>query len=79
MPEMNRGFDSVEQAMIQFETVDMSVAVGFPDGLITPILRHADYKTLSELSVEMKELSKRAKEGTYYRMNTKEALLRFPI
>lgn len=63
MPEMNRGFDSAEQAMIQFETVDVSVAVGFPEGLITPILRHADYKTLSELSLEMKELSKRAKEG----------------
>lgn len=63
VPEVNRGFDSTEQALIQFETVDLSVAVGLRDGLITPILRHADYKTLSELSTEMKELSKRAKEG----------------
>lgn len=64
MPEVNRGFDSAEQAIIQFETVDISVAVGMPDGLITPILRHADYKTVSELSTEMKALSKKAKEGS---------------
>lgn len=63
MPVVNRGFDSIEQALIQFETVDISVAVGMPDGLITPILRHADYKTISELSIEMKELSKKAKDG----------------
>lgn len=62
-PEVNRGFDSVAGALIQFETVDISVAVSMPEGLITPILRHADYKTLSELSVEMKALSKKAKEN----------------
>jgi pyruvate dehydrogenase E2 component (dihydrolipoamide acetyltransferase) len=32
-------------------------------GLITPIIRHADYKNIGELSVEMKELAARAREG----------------
>lgn len=63
MPEVNRGFDSIAGALIQFETVDISVAVSMPEGLITPILRHADYKTLSELSVEMKALAKKAKDN----------------
>jgi len=32
-------------------------------GLITPIIRHADYKNLGTLSAEMRELAKRAQEG----------------
>ena len=39
------------------------VAVTIDSGLITPIVRHADYKTLGEISVEMKELAARAKAG----------------
>jgi pyruvate dehydrogenase E2 component (dihydrolipoamide acetyltransferase) len=34
-----------------------------PEGLITPIVRHADYKNLGELSTEIRSLAKRAREG----------------
>lgn len=62
-PGVNTGFNSVNQTIIQFKTIDVAVAVGFEGGLITPILRHADYKSLGELSVEIKYLAQRAREG----------------
>ena len=62
-PVVNSGFDSGENAVIRFKTIDISVAVSVSGGLITPILRHADFKSVAELSGEIRELSKRAKEG----------------
>lgn len=62
-PEVNSGFDSTKQSIIQFKTVDISVAVSIEGGLITPIVRHADYKNIGELSAEVKALAARAKEG----------------
>ena len=38
------------------------MAVAIPDGLITPIVRNAEEKTLSVISVEMKDLAKRARD-----------------
>lgn len=60
---VNSGFNSVSQSIILFKTVDVSVAVTVEGGLITPIIRHADYKNLGEISVEIKELAARAKTG----------------
>lgn len=62
-PGANSGFDSGKQAIILFKTVDISVAVTVEGGLITPIVRHADYKNLGEISLEVKELVQRAKAG----------------
>jgi pyruvate dehydrogenase E2 component (dihydrolipoamide acetyltransferase) len=46
-----------------YKSADVSVAVAIPGGLITPILRRAEKKRLSELSMEIKELAGRAKQG----------------
>jgi pyruvate dehydrogenase E2 component (dihydrolipoamide acetyltransferase) len=62
-PEVNSGFHSVNQSIIRFKTIDLSVAVSLPSGLITPIIRHADFKNLGQLSSEMRMLAARAKEG----------------
>lgn len=62
-PNVNSGFNSVNQTIIRFKTIDIAVAVSVNGGLITPIVRHADFKNLGELSVEVKDLAKRAKEG----------------
>lgn len=42
--------------------VHLSVAVAVEDGLITPVVRNADRKSLREISAEVKELAGRAKE-----------------
>lgn len=62
-PEINSGFNSENNTVIRFKTVDISVAVSMENGLITPIVRHADYKNLGQISQEVKTLAKKAREG----------------
>lgn len=62
-PQVNSGYNSVNSSIIRFKTIDISVAVSVPAGLITPIVRHADYKNLSQISAEVKDLATRAKDG----------------
>ncbi len=62
-PEVNSGFNSVNSSLIRFKTIDISVAVTVNGGLITPIIRHADYKNAGQISTEIKALATRAKEG----------------
>jgi pyruvate dehydrogenase E2 component (dihydrolipoamide acetyltransferase) len=52
-----------ETAILQYNTVDVSVAVAIEGGLITPIIRNADQKGLAVISNEMKELAGRAQKG----------------
>ncbi len=52
-----------DDAMIQYTNVDISVAVATDGGLITPIIRNADQKSLPQISNEMKDLAKRAREN----------------
>jgi pyruvate dehydrogenase E2 component (dihydrolipoamide acetyltransferase) len=51
-----------DDAMVKHKHVDVGVAVSIPGGLITPIIRDAELKTLSAISNEMRDLGKRAKE-----------------
>ena len=51
-----------DSAMVRHKHADVGVAVSIPGGLITPIIRHAEEKTLSTISNEMKDLAKRARE-----------------
>lgn len=52
----------LDSGMIRHKFADVGVAVSIPNGLITPIIRHADEKSLSTISNEMKDLAKRARE-----------------
>jgi pyruvate dehydrogenase E2 component (dihydrolipoamide acetyltransferase) len=51
-----------DSAMVKHKHADVGVAVSIPGGLITPIIRKAETKTLSAISNEMKDLGKRAKD-----------------
>ncbi|MDX3929410.1 MAG: pyruvate dehydrogenase complex dihydrolipoamide acetyltransferase [Shinella sp.] len=51
-----------ETNMVKHKHSDVGVAVSIPGGLITPIVRKAETKSLSVISNEMKDLGKRAKE-----------------
>ncbi len=50
-----------EAAMVKHKHSDIGVAVALPFGLITPIVRSAEMKTLSAISNEMKDLAARAR------------------
>ena len=52
-----------EEAILLYTTVDVSVAVATPGGLITPVLRNADTKGLAAISNEVKDLAGRARDG----------------
>jgi pyruvate dehydrogenase E2 component (dihydrolipoamide acetyltransferase) len=47
----------------RFSRADVSVAVAIDGGLITPIVKGAEQKTVAQISAEMKELAARAKQG----------------
>jgi pyruvate dehydrogenase E2 component (dihydrolipoamide acetyltransferase) len=51
-----------EANMVKHNHADVGVAVSIPGGLITPIIRKAEEKTLSAISNEMRDLGKRAKD-----------------
>jgi pyruvate dehydrogenase E2 component (dihydrolipoyllysine-residue acetyltransferase) len=50
-----------EGAMLKHKHSDIGVAVAIPNGLITPIIRNAESKSLSTISNEMKDFAARAR------------------
>jgi pyruvate dehydrogenase E2 component (dihydrolipoamide acetyltransferase) len=50
-----------ESAMLRHKHSDIGVAVAIPGGLVTPVIRHAEGKSLSAISNEMKDYAVRAK------------------
>ena len=45
------------------EEVNIGVAVSLPDGLVTPVIRNADQKTLAQIAGEARELAAKTREG----------------
>ena len=50
------------EAMLRHKASDIGVAVSIPGGLVTPLIRNAQAKSVREISGEIKELSARAKD-----------------
>ena len=59
VPEANVTW--TEGSMLKHKHADVGVAVSIPGGLITPVIRKADLKSLSAISNEMKDLATRAR------------------
>jgi pyruvate dehydrogenase E2 component (dihydrolipoamide acetyltransferase) len=58
-PEVNASFQ--EKFVRYYERADIGVAVAIEDGLITPVVRAADQKSLSQIAAEVRELAERAR------------------
>ena len=58
-PQVNASFQ--EKVIRYYEHADIGVAVAIEDGLITPVVRAADQKSLSEIAAEVRELAERAR------------------
>ena len=63
VPQVNASFDTKANAVQANESVDISVAVATPTGLITPIVFGADTMGLSTLTSTVQDLAKRARDG----------------
>jgi pyruvate dehydrogenase E2 component (dihydrolipoamide acetyltransferase) len=59
VPRVNASFDS--DAIVQYADVDLGVAVAIEDGLLTPVIRAAQDKSLREISALAKDLAHRAR------------------
>ena len=62
VPEVNSSWN--EETTIMYNNVDISVAVAIDGGLITPVIRNADQKKITQISNEMKELVQKARQNT---------------
>jgi pyruvate dehydrogenase E2 component (dihydrolipoamide acetyltransferase) len=57
--DVNASFQ--EKVIRYYERADIGVAVAIEDGLITPVVRSADQKSLSEIASEVRDLAERAR------------------
>jgi pyruvate dehydrogenase E2 component (dihydrolipoamide acetyltransferase) len=58
-PQVNASYQ--DKVVRYYEHADIGVAVAIEEGLITPILRSADQKSLSEIAAEVRDLAERAR------------------
>ena len=59
VPKVNASFDN--DAIVQYADVDLGLAVAIEDGLLTPVIRAAQNKSLREISELAKDLANRAR------------------
>jgi pyruvate dehydrogenase E2 component (dihydrolipoamide acetyltransferase) len=59
IPKVNASFDN--DAIVQYADVDLGIAVAIDDGLLTPVIRAAQNKSLREISELAKDLAHRAR------------------
>jgi len=59
VPKVNASFDN--DAIVQYADVDLGIAVAIEDGLLTPVIRVAQDKSLREISELAKDLANRAR------------------
>ncbi len=60
-PDINSSW--IDNKIVRYANIDISVAVALEDGLITPIVKDADKKGILSISREVKTLVNRAKSG----------------
>ena len=61
VPAVNASFNG--DSIVQFANVGVSVAIAVEDGLVTPVVKNAQTKSLLTISQEIKAMAARAREG----------------
>lgn len=59
VPKANASFD--EDSIVQYNDVNLAIAVALEEGLVTPVIRSAQTKSLREISEAVKDLASRAR------------------
>lgn len=63
MPQFNASYDPENREVIFKKYYHIGIAVDTPRGLLVPVIRNVDQKSLTEISVELSELSARTRDG----------------
>lgn len=61
-PKFGASIDTVRGQIIYKEFVNLGIAVDTPNGLLVPVLKDADRKSITELSVEIGEIAQKARD-----------------
>jgi pyruvate dehydrogenase E2 component (dihydrolipoamide acetyltransferase) len=61
-PRFNSSLDHSGENLVLKQYINIGVAMDTPDGLVVPVIRDCDRKTLTELALELTETSKRARD-----------------
>ncbi|MEK7215224.1 MAG: dihydrolipoamide acetyltransferase family protein, partial [Chloroflexota bacterium] len=59
VPEVNSAYR--DGKFVRFKSAHVGVAVAIPDGLVVPVIRHAQRKTLAQIAAEAKETIEKAR------------------
>lgn len=62
-PEFNASLSPEKDALIYKKYYNIGIAVDTPDGLVVPVIKDVDRKGIHELSREMGDISKKARDG----------------
>jgi pyruvate dehydrogenase E2 component (dihydrolipoamide acetyltransferase) len=62
-PEFNASLSPEKDALILKKYYNIGIAVDTPDGLVVPVIKDVDRKGIHEISKEMGEISKKARDG----------------
>lgn len=60
VPEVNAAFNG--DSVVQYANVGVSIAIAVEDGLVTPVVKNAQKKSLLEISKEIKDMAVRARD-----------------
>lgn len=63
MPQFNSSYDAEKQEVIFKHFYNIGIAVDTPRGLLVPVIRNADQKGLTEISVDLTNISTRTRDG----------------
>lgn len=62
-PRINSMFDEADRSIVQLGTIDVGIAVAAESGLVVPIVREVNRKSLSDIAQEIQRLAAAAGEG----------------
>ena len=60
-PQFNASVDAAGEALVYKKYVHVGIAVDTENGLLVPVVRHADQKNLTQISVDIQQLADKAK------------------
>jgi pyruvate dehydrogenase E2 component (dihydrolipoamide acetyltransferase) len=60
-PQFNTSVDMEREEIVQKHYINIGIAVDTDRGLLVPVIRNADQKNISELSIELNELAEKAR------------------
>ncbi|MCU1365346.1 MAG: bkdB [Ilumatobacteraceae bacterium] len=63
-PRLNAHYDAEQRALTVFDALHVGIATQTPDGLMVPVVRHAETRRLSQLASEITRLAKVARDGS---------------